>query len=240
MISKNISNAIEIISSFIEPRFPVDIESVCEELGIKIIDEYPLDKDGYLICQKGKKIILVNSQVNNRHRKKFIIAHELGHFLLHRDQLYCCDHISDVTQQNINSHVQESEANVFASELLIPQMELKKYIPIAPVKFDNIFDIATTFDVSVTHAAMQAVLASNDESEVLICYYKHSRKWYLSSHKYTYPRMIPEECPVNLPPTTFATNVTGEWTELYSGMVHQEIFCPYGDLYLVLLSGNRR
>ena len=240
MISGNIANAIEIVSSFIKCRYPVDIESICKELGIKIKDNYPLDKDGYLICQNGKKIILINSQITNRHRKRFIIAHELGHFLLHRDQLYSCDHISDATQQNINTQVQEKEANAFATELLIPQCELKKHIPVAPITFDSIFDIARVFDVSVTHAAMQAILSSNAESEVLICYDKQYRKWYLSAHRYTFPRMVPVKCPIHLPSTASTADITGAWTELYNGSVHQEIFCPYGEQYLVLLSGNHR
>ena len=142
MIPENIANAIEIVSSFISCRSPANVEGICEQLGITIKDNRPLDKDGYLVCQNGKKIILVNSQITNRHRKRFVIAHELGHFLLHRDKLYSCDCISDSTQQNVNSPVQEKEANTFANELLIPRDELIKHIPVAPITFDNIFSIA--------------------------------------------------------------------------------------------------
>lgn len=240
MIPENIANAIEIVSSFISCRSPANVEGICEQLGITIKDNRPLDKDGYLVCQNGKKIILVNSQITNRHRKRFVIAHELGHFLLHRDKLYSCDCISDSTQQNVNSPVQEKEANTFANELLIPRDELIKHIPVAPITFDNIFSIANAFDISVTHAAMQAISHSNAESEVLICYEGQWRKWYLSAHKYTYPRMIPRKCPIHLPTATFATDISGAWPELYYGSVHQEVFCPYGEQYLVLLSGNRR
>ena len=240
MISENIANAIEIVSSFLSCRFPVDIESVCQKLEITIKDDRPLDKDGYLVCQSGKKIIMINSQITNRHRKRFIIAHELGHFLLHRDKLYSCEHISDVTQGHINSSLQEQEANAFANELLIPRDDLKKHIPITKITFDNIFDIANVFDVSVTHAAMQTILNSNTESEVLICYDKQWRKWYLSAHRYIYPRMIPQKCPINLKTATFATDIAGIWTELYYGFVHQEVFCSYAERYLVLLSGDFR
>lgn len=240
MISENIANAIEIISSFIECRFPVNVEIICKELGIKIKDNQPLDKDGYLICKNGKKTILISSRITNQHRRRFVIAHELGHFLLHRDQLYSCDYISDTIQQNINSQVQEKEANDFATELLIPQKDLRQYIPVAPVTFDDIFNIAQTFDVSVTHAAVRAISASNTESEVLICYDKQRRKWYSSAHRYTYPRMVPEICPIQLPPVNFTTNIIGEWTDLYDGPVRQEVFSPYEGQYLVLLSGNHR
>lgn len=240
MISQNITNAIDIISSFSDKRYPVDLEHVCNELGIKVKRNKPLGKDGYLVCQNGKKIILVNGRITNRHRQNFIIAHELGHFLLHREQLYSCDHISEAINQNVNSQVQEREANTFASELLIPHAELVTHIPITPVTFSDIFHIADTFDVSVTHAAMQAVMASNAESEVLICYEGKKRKWFMSANRYTYPRMVPNYCPVNLVSSEPKTDISGAWTTLYHGSVRQEVFNPYGNQYLVLLSGNRK
>ena len=239
MIPQKISNAIEIISSFSEQRYPVNLDYICQELGIKVKKDQPLGKDGYLVCGNGKKIILVNNQITNRHRQNFVIAHELGHFLLHRNQLYSCDHISDVGNQNINSQQQEAEANEFANELLIPSTELAKHIPVGPISFSDIFNIADTFDISVTHAAMQAVMASNSESEVLICYEGQRRKWYKTAHRYTYSRMVPNYCPVNFLSAKSGTDITGAWTTLYHGSVHQEVFCPYGNQYLVLLSGNR-
>lgn len=239
MISQNIANAIEIISSFSSDRYPVDPEHICKKLGIKVKANQHLDKDGYLICRNGKKIILVNSQITNRHRRNFVVSHELGHFLLHREQLYSCDQISEAALQNVNSQAQEKEANAFATELLIPHAELVKYIPNGPVTFSSIFRIADAFDVSVTHAAMQAVLASNAESEVLICYERQKRKWYTTANRYTYPRMIPQHCPIHLPSSKSEIDITGIWTKLYHGSVHQEVFCPYGDQYLILLSGNR-
>ena len=239
MVSKHIANAIEIVSSFMDHRYPVDIESICKELGIKVKDNRSLDKDGYLICQNGKKIILVNSQITNRHRKRFVIAHELGHFLLHRAQLYSCDNVSEAANQNVNNQEQEKEANAFASELLIPRDEINKYLPMGPVDFSSVFKIAEVFDVSVTHAAMQAVQASNAESEILICYDKQKRKWYTTADRYVSSSMVPYQCPVCLPSVDAKLDITGPWNKLYHGSVHQEIFSPFENQYLVLLSGNR-
>lgn len=239
MLSKNIAQAIEIVAGFSNERFPVDLMLICKELDIRLIDDKPLDKDGYLICRNGKKLIFVNSQINNKHRRNFIIAHELGHFLLHRDQLYSCDAISESTTQFVNNVLQEREANAFASELLIPHDELIKYLPIGAIDFATVYKIAEVFDVSVTHAAMQAVQASNAESEILICYDRQKRKWYTTADKYISSSMVPFQCPVYLPSAEPKMDITGAWNKLYHGAVHQEIFCPYGNQYLVLLSGNR-
>lgn len=240
MISRNIENAINFISSFSDNRCPADPYFICKELGIKINDKFPLQKNGYLICQNGKKIILIDSRITNPHRRKFIVAHELGHFMLHRDQLYSCDNISDITCQNVNTREQEKEADSFASELLVPHHELKKRIPLGPITFSCIYDIANLFDISVTHAAIQTVMASNSECEVLICYEEQKLKWYKSANKYTYPRMIPRQCPIQLNCSNPKIHINGIWNELYHGTVCQEVFHPYGENYLVLLSGTRK
>lgn len=239
MISKNVSGAVEIATSFLRERYPVSPQHICKELGIKIVSDKPLEKDGYLICYNGKKVILVSNKINNHHRRDFIIAHELGHFLLHRNLIYSCNNVSEFSSYNLNTQGQESEANEFASELLMPNSELGKQIPVGRITFQNIFDISNLFGVSVTHAAMKAVTASKSEDEVLICYEHKKLKWYKSANKYTYPRMIPKDCPIQVETWEKETNVNGIWESLYHGTVHQEIFSPIPGQHLILLSGKR-
>ena len=240
MGNTRITEAIMIASSFLCNRYPVDIGRICKELGIMVITNHSLDKDGYLICQNGKKIVLVNSQITNYHRRNFIIAHELGHFFLHREQLFSCDRITELQQSNINSNsqMQETEANAFATELLIPSKELLKVIPNGFITFRDIFRIADTFDVSVTHAALQAVKKSKTESEILICYENNMHKWYSTANRNITPQMVPGSSPISLEMAKPKTEILGGWTKLFSGMVHQEVFSPYEGQYLVLLSGE--
>ena len=87
---------------------------LCRVLGIEIISDKPMHKDGYLVCRDGCKLIFVNSLIHNPHRRKFIVSHEIGHFLLHRDNLYCCDNILEIGTSSINTSHQEYEANRFA------------------------------------------------------------------------------------------------------------------------------
>jgi Zn-dependent peptidase ImmA (M78 family) len=95
--------------------FPTNPFSICRELGIDIIDNNLMKNDGYLIFIGGNKLIFVSSRINNRHRRKFIISHEIGHFLMHHDQLYCCSKIEEVSTTKINSSRQElaPEINCF-------------------------------------------------------------------------------------------------------------------------------
>lgn len=66
---------------------------------------------------RGKAIITVNSATRSKSRKRFSIAHELGHYELG----HCVTHFEDELSLNYyrRGH-QEAEANEFASELLMP------------------------------------------------------------------------------------------------------------------------
>lgn len=212
---------------------------LCNMFGIEIIEDKPINRDGYLICDRGCKLIFVSSNITNKHRKKFIISHELGHFLLHREKLYCCTNISEIGISQINNTGQEDEANYFASEYLLPQEELLKILPQGSIRFSDIYRIAAHFDVSVTMAAIKSTRLSNSGDEILLCYKGQQLKWFSSGDSSLRYKMLPPQCPIDLTKTRLEIDVVGVWDTLYEGIVHQEIFCPFGDQRLVLLSGTR-
>lgn len=212
---------------------------LCRTLGIEIISDKPMHKDGYLVCTDGCKLIFVNSKIQNFHRRKFVVSHEIGHFLLHRGDLYCCANISEISLPSINTSRQEYEANQFASEYLIPQEELVPLIPPRSLQFSDISKIANYFDVSMTFAALKSVQLSNTEDEILICYDGQRIKWFASADRTLRLENIPAECPVDLSKARSVSNITGAWDSLYDGSVHQEIFNPFANQKLVLLSGSR-
>lgn len=83
--------------------------ALCKELEIEVIANRHLNKDGYLVCFGGCKLIFVNSTIANPHRRRFVISHELGHFFLHQDRLYSCANISEqtLTATRLNTSMQE-------------------------------------------------------------------------------------------------------------------------------------
>mgnify|MGYP005756518663 CR=1 FL=1 len=230
--------AIDFVYQIVGKTNGIDPYFLCEILGISIIDNCNLEKDGYLICSDGLKLIFVSNKINNRHRKRFVIAHEIGHFLMHREQLYCCSEISVNQPQKVNTPIQEQQANEFASEILLPTNDFIGRLPAGHISFALICKMAYIYDVSVTMTAMKAVKNSNTEEEILLCYENNRLKWYATGNREIYPSQVPIRCPMELDVNSNYPSLIGYWDDLYVGAVSQEVFHPFGNQYLVLLAGH--
>lgn len=102
---------------------PVPVEDVATRLGAKIVHE-SLDPSisGLLLREDGSKLIAVNSEHHPR-RRRFTIAHELGHLQLHPGD-YIVDSAVRINRRDALSSMasdsEEIEANAFAAALLMP------------------------------------------------------------------------------------------------------------------------
>lgn len=111
---------------------PINFTNVFQENKIKYGEEkLGTDGDGYSNLKDSELKIIVNSQTDYVPRKRFTIAHELGHiFIGWHDDITLCKTNNEYTEHNMLD-IQEKEANVFASELLMPtdwvKVQLEKY-----------------------------------------------------------------------------------------------------------------
>ena len=106
---------------------PVPVKRIATSLGIKVVyQEYEEAQiSGFLYRSPKESIIGVNSTHADT-RKRFTIAHEIGHFLLHShesgnvhlDYAFQVKLRDDVSSQGTNT--EEIEANAFAADLLMP------------------------------------------------------------------------------------------------------------------------
>ena len=114
-----------------EPDIPCDvpIEELCVQLDILRIEEFESDNfEGGLItdAERSSGIILVKKGM--RQRRRFTIAHELGHFLIPRhmpnrpDRFLCSkqDLMQFSAKEGDRRQAMEMEANRFAALLLVP------------------------------------------------------------------------------------------------------------------------
>ena len=127
---------------------PLDIYGVVKKLFLMDIREEDLGKSvsGFLERIGERWCIYINKYESSL-RKRFTIAHELGHFILHRDQIIAQGASAPdqvfFRSDDINSI--EQEANNFASELLMPENDFKCAIQ----KGDNTLEkLSNKFELS--------------------------------------------------------------------------------------------
>lgn len=131
-----------------------DVEKLVKKLNIDIIPE-KLDNDvsGLFVRIDDKPVISYNKNERNLGRKRFTIAHELGHYILHSDKPLFIDKTPKVMFRNSASssgeQLQEREANHFAAALLMPIKLIKEEIDNAPDNVTNPIEyLAEKFKVS--------------------------------------------------------------------------------------------
>lgn len=115
---------------FIEP--PISPAEVAAKLGLSVyqaaMPEKWKDVAGYIDFDN-KRIIVNMSEPQNR--QSFTIAHEIGHYLLHKDQIEADPKVYKVLYRNglyyEDKTPLEQEANCFAANLLVPKDMLETY-----------------------------------------------------------------------------------------------------------------
>lgn len=109
-------------------KLPVDLGTIADHYGIKIIlysntnltqlfQSDVLLGDGFIANNGGQKQIFINDKIKNRPRRRFTLAHELGHALLGHDTGIIHYRNSEF---DTKSDPQELQANVFARDILMP------------------------------------------------------------------------------------------------------------------------
>lgn len=126
------------------------LEEMANAMGV-IIKEIPIKgSEGRILIKGDSGIISVNSNIQNSGKKNFVIAHELGHFILHK---HITGLFSDTQKTLSDWHVKgphEKEANDFASELLMPSDLFKSKVAGKKLNISLIEEVASFFKVSLT------------------------------------------------------------------------------------------
>ncbi len=125
---------------------PVPLERIATAEGL-LISKKPLDDDvsGFLLRSGSSMVIGVNgNQAPNRRR--FTIAHELGHALLHEGDELHVDRGFRINFRDVNSslasEIEEIESNTFAAWLLMPTRFLVKHVGMAHLDIDDGQEVA--------------------------------------------------------------------------------------------------
>lgn len=129
---------------------PVDVLAIARDLGLEVyrVQGWPDDISGMIKADPergGKSGYAI--YVNGKHpetRRRFTIAHEIGHFVLHPEKIG--DGITDdALYRSKLSSATEVQANRFAADLLMPEDLLRDAIKQG---IETVEELANHFNVS--------------------------------------------------------------------------------------------
>lgn len=131
---------------------PVDPIAIAAKHGIRIHNaEFEDESVAGLIHREGDEVLMLVRNNDSPFRKRFTIAHELGHYFLHDDDpselvVKTLDLFRDTeTSGNVNEYdLLEVQANRFAAALLMPEEQLRKIF----VECKSLSELAVRFNVS--------------------------------------------------------------------------------------------
>ena len=155
---KAIAAASKIIDSLhITTPEHIDIEAIAGDLNAFVKYDSIEGSSARLVRRGSIGLITVSDNIKETGQKRFAIAHELGHYVLHQSQ----DQLLDCTEKMFlswyKSRPEEPESNTFAAELLIPSQIFKTYCKELLPSFSEVSDLAARFNTTLTATAIRYV-----------------------------------------------------------------------------------
>ncbi len=170
----------------IESPDEIEIEDIAWYRGA-LVKEIPLrGADGRVVRAGSRGIIGVRLDINEPGKKRFVAAHELGHFELHekRDQLALCLQ-SDFLNWYHAAQPDENEANEFAAELLLPEDLFAPRAVTLPPTLETIEELAGLFRTTLTATSIRFVESTPERCAVVVSE-NGKIKWFRASDDFGY------------------------------------------------------
>ncbi len=174
-----IHKAREIVKELcIEDASHIDISSIAFMRGAIVKEEPMKGADGRLAALGGTGLITVREDILEEGKKRFVIAHELGHHELHRHQIPAISCTDRAFREWSYRNPIETEANYFASEILMPEEIFKKSIGGRELKPDLLRALCKEFKMSLTATAIR--FATLRPEYALVCSTPKEILWFVA------------------------------------------------------------
>jgi IrrE N-terminal-like domain len=128
----------------------LDLSGLAQTLKLSIAEVESDSFEGALLCSRHRLSgrILVKRGLREEGRKRFTIGHEIGHFILHRQNQISCSS-TDIAHWENERDNPERQADRFASELLLPSSEVLRQIGTEWPSFKLIISLAEFFGTTL-------------------------------------------------------------------------------------------
>jgi hypothetical protein len=160
-------------------NFPVNVKQIALEITkqrfpdpVGVVVPHGIDGiDGMLSKRKNHRdwCISYDEKVIVPGRINFTVAHELGHYLLHRKlrDKFKCGQAEMMDYDSVESRRLESQANTFASYLLMPRNDFDAQIKGHELSFELLGHCAERYQTSLTATALKW-LEFTEEAAMLV------------------------------------------------------------------------
>jgi Zn-dependent peptidase ImmA (M78 family) len=173
LISVSANKAKQLLKEFgIRDITAVTLEDIAFAKNAIVEEISSINADGRTIFGSKYAIIRVNKNIEYIGKKRFTIAHEIGHLILHRGvQPVFLD--NDATLEYFKKGHQETEANEFASELLMPEEQFREECKGKKFSPDFLRYLSEKFQTSITSTVYRYFEHGN---QPICLVYSHNNK----------------------------------------------------------------
>lgn len=163
---------------------PTDLQGIARWLGALIVSEAMDDADGCVAMDERSAVVFANARIDHVGRRRFAVAHELGHVALHRDEIrFKAEALAEI--EDYGGPDCEAEANGFATELLMPQELVTEDIGEDEPCLELAQAIEEDYQTSLTAAAVRLVELSDHPSAVVFSK-DGDIQWFVSSSTFAH------------------------------------------------------
>jgi Zn-dependent peptidase ImmA (M78 family) len=157
----------------------LDVEAIAFDAGVEVLYEPMTGCEATLVGVGNHAIATINPSPH-RGRERFSVAHEVGHWKLHRGRSFRC-RVDQVEENFSSTSSLEKEADTFASHLLMPagmfNDAIKSY---GQPNFKQLRDVASAFDTSLTATALRLV-GVDTLPAIIACYTRNGLRWHAAA-----------------------------------------------------------
>ena len=164
-------------------RFPINVAAIATDYSRQVFPEAPITMveglemsknfEGMLIPHpdgNGEWGIVYNNTITSKGRINFTLAHELGHYLLHRllspEGIQCSNR--DMLDWRSERGKIEAQANTFASFLLMPLDDFRAQVAGEIVTMDLMRHLANRYEASITAAILKWLGITDKRAMIVI------------------------------------------------------------------------
>ena len=159
-----------------EPK-EIDLEAIAFHLGARVRYHRLEGCEARIIGRKDAAIITIGEGCTPR-RKRFSLAHEIGHWTHHNGQTLVCRVEESRPQDRMSP---ERVANAFAADLLMPRYLFAPAARAHPkLNFKTVDALAEVFKTSRTATAIRLVDGDHSPA-LLVCHSSQGHKWFTSA-----------------------------------------------------------